>query len=60
MLHEDITEKVIGAAMAVLNELRPGLDGKLYENALVLELIARGMWVSNSVNTRSLPRALYW
>ena len=24
--------------MAVLNELRPGLDEKLYENALVLEL----------------------
>ena len=28
--------------MAVLNELRPGLDEKLYENALVLELLAQG------------------
>ena len=28
--------------MAVLNELKPGLDQKLYENALVLELQARG------------------
>ena len=28
--------------MAVLNELRPGLDEKLYENALVLELQKRG------------------
>lgn len=28
--------------MAVLNELKPGLDEKLYENALVLELQARG------------------
>ncbi len=28
--------------MAVLNELRPGLDEKLYENALVIELVARG------------------
>ena len=28
--------------MAVLNELRPGLDEKLYENALVIELRARG------------------
>ena len=28
--------------MAVLNELRPGLDEKLYENALVLELHPRG------------------
>ena len=28
--------------MAVLNELKPGLDEKLYENALVIELLARG------------------
>ena len=28
--------------MAVLNELRPGLDEKLYENAMVLELGALG------------------
>ena len=42
MLHEAITQDVIGAAMAVLNELRPGLDEKLYENALVIELLARG------------------
>ena len=28
--------------MAVLNELKPGLDEKLYENALVLELQAVG------------------
>jgi len=38
MKHEDITK----AAMAVLNELKPGLDEKLYENALVIELAARG------------------
>ncbi len=42
MLHEEITKDIIGAAMAVLNELRPGLDEKIYENALVLELLARG------------------
>src|SRR5712691_3416002 len=42
MKHEDITKDIIGAAMAVLNELKPGLDEKLYENALVLELVARG------------------
>ena len=42
MLHEKITEEIIGAAMAVLNELKPGLDEKLYENALVIELQARG------------------
>ena len=42
MKHEEITRDIIGAAMAVLNELKPGLDEKLYENALVIELVARG------------------
>jgi GxxExxY protein len=42
MKHEELTHQIIGAAMAVLNELKPGLDEKLYENALVLELAARG------------------
>ena len=42
MKHEQITKDIIGAAMAVLNELKPGLDEKLYENALVIELAARG------------------
>jgi len=42
MKHEDITKNIIGAAMAVLNELKPGLDEELYENALVIELVARG------------------
>jgi len=42
MQHFEITQDVIGAAMAVLNELRPGLDEKLYENALVIELRERG------------------
>ena len=42
MKHEEITRDIIGAAMAVLNELKPGLDEKLYENALVIELAARG------------------
>ena len=42
MKHEELTKDIIGAAMTVLNELRPGLDEKLYENALVIELVARG------------------
>ena len=42
MKHEGITKDIIGAAMVVLNELKPGLDEKLYENALVIELVARG------------------
>ena len=42
MKHEELTKHIIGAAMAVLNELKPGLDEKLYENALLIELVARG------------------
>jgi GxxExxY protein len=42
VLHEEITQDIIGAAMAVLNELRPRLDEKVYENALVIELRLRG------------------
>jgi GxxExxY protein len=39
MLHEEITRDIIGASMAVLNELKPGLDEKLYEHALMIELV---------------------
>ena len=42
MKHEELTGQIIGAAMSVLNELKPGLDEKLYENALIIELAARG------------------
>jgi GxxExxY protein len=36
--------------MAVLNELKPGLDEKLYENALVIELTAQGHTVEQQHN----------
>ena len=42
MIHQELSRSIIGAAMAVLNELRPGLDEKLYENAMVIELTSRG------------------
>ena len=42
LIHEKLSEDIIGAAMKVLNALKPGLDEKLYENALVIELIKRG------------------
>ena len=41
MLYEELTQDIIGAAIAVLNELKPGLDEKLYENALLIELTSR-------------------
>jgi GxxExxY protein len=38
----ELSRKIIGAAMKVHRELRPGLDEKLYENALVIELRKQG------------------
>jgi GxxExxY protein len=42
MIHEKLSGKIIGAAMDLLNELKPGLDEKLYERALVIELRRQG------------------
>jgi GxxExxY protein len=42
LIHKELSESIIGAAMAVLNTLRPGLDEKIYERALVIELKKRG------------------
>jgi GxxExxY protein len=38
MIFEKLSGEIIGAAMKVLNELGPGLDERLYERALVIEL----------------------
>jgi GxxExxY protein len=46
VLHEELSGQIIGAAMDVLNELKPGLDEKLYERALVIELLRRGHTVT--------------
>lgn len=40
--HKELSHGIIGAAMKVLNSLKPGLDEKIYENALVVELKKRG------------------
>ena len=41
--------------MAVLNELKPGLDEKLYESAPVIELLERG----HSVNQQKVFKVEY-
>ena len=46
MIHEATSGKIIGAAMELPNELKPGLDEKLYERALVIELKRRGHLLS--------------
>ncbi len=42
LIHEELSGAIIGIAMEVLNELKPGLDEKLYERAMVIELRRRG------------------
>ena len=42
VLHPELSHSVLGAAMKVLNTLKPGLSEKAYENALVIELKKRG------------------
>ena len=46
MIHEELSGEIIGAAMEVLKELKPGLDEKLYERAMLIELKHRGRTVS--------------
>ena len=47
MKHEHITKEIIGAAMEVLNTLKPGQDEKIYERAMVIELGLRGLKIEN-------------
>ena len=42
LIHEDLSKDIIAAAMKVHRTLKPGLDEKLYENALTIELAQRG------------------
>jgi GxxExxY protein len=46
LIHEELSGKIIGAAVQVLNELKPGLDEKLYERAMIIELKRHGHVVS--------------
>jgi GxxExxY protein len=39
--HEDLTGKIIGAAIEVHRALGPGFIESIYENALVVELVCR-------------------
>ena len=41
-LHWELSQAIIGAAMTVLNKLKPGLNEKVYENSLVIELRKQG------------------
>ena len=43
IIHEQLSGAIIGIAMEVLNELNPGLDEKLYERAMIIEMRRRGL-----------------
>jgi hypothetical protein len=43
MLHEELTGKIIASAIAVHEALRPGLDEKIYDRALRIELEEMGI-----------------
>ena len=42
LVHKELSEAIIGAAMRVLSTLKPGLDEKFYERALSIELTKNG------------------
>jgi len=42
VLYPELSYSIIGSAIKVLNALKPGLNEKAYENALVIELKKRG------------------
>jgi GxxExxY protein len=42
VLYPELSHSIVGAAIKVLNTLKPGLNEKAYENALVIELKKRG------------------
>ena len=45
VLHKELSFEIVGAAMEVLNTLGHGLNEKVYENALIVELKSRGIQV---------------
>jgi GxxExxY protein len=43
---DDLTRQIIGAAIEVANVLKPGMDERVYERALEIELVLRGLTVT--------------
>jgi GxxExxY protein len=55
LIHGALTHQIIGAAMTVLNTLKPGLDERIYERALTIELRKRG----HTVDPQQRHRVFY-
>jgi GxxExxY protein len=56
MNNDILTEKIIGAAHKVLFALKPGLDEKLYERALIIELKKLGFTARTSTRSTSFTK----
>ncbi len=56
LVHAELSRAIIGAAMTVLNELKPGLNEKLYENALAIELAHLGYHVEQQTRFQVIYR----
>ena len=54
LIHKELSHDIIGAGMKILNELKPGLDEKIYENALAIEIVEMGYEMRPAVETSSL------
>ena len=54
--HRDLSERIIAAALAVHTALGPGFVEKVYENALCVELAARGLRFEQQKPVRILHR----
>ena len=52
MTDNDLSGEIIGAAIEVHRALGPGLLESIYEQALVMELVDRGLTVSEQVEVR--------
>ena len=48
--HQDLTERIIGAAIEVHRRLGPGFLESVYEKALIIELRKRGLAVRNQMD----------
>jgi PD-(D/E)XK nuclease superfamily len=60
MIHEEISGKIIGAAMEMLNELKLRLGEKLYERAMIIELKHRRHSVSVQSSSLFLSPGINW
>ena len=58
--HEEVTSRIIGAAIEVHRTLGPGFLEAIYENALALELQTRGIPFDRQRSVQVLYRGIGW